>query len=127
SIDLPDGIVRDDLGEIRLIEVALSDERTLNRSFDKIRQAGHGMPATLIRQLENLAKIAEHAQTDDQRDVIGRQAAMVQRSATTSVDEPNDVQDVKDAYDLVERALEQRLGRDRSGDGLAPARHRLRG
>ena len=42
SSGLPDGIYRDDHGEIRVIEVALSYDRVINRAFDKIRQAGTG-------------------------------------------------------------------------------------
>jgi uncharacterized membrane protein len=102
---LPDGIYRDDEGEIRLIEVALRDDRIINRSFDKIRQAGHDMPAVLIRQLENLAKIAEHATTETQLDVIARQADMVERAGVESVAEPNDVADVVQARRLVAAAL----------------------
>jgi uncharacterized membrane protein len=126
SSSLPDGIVRDDEGRVRLIEVALTYDRTINRSFDKIRQAGHDMPAILIRQLENLAKIAEHAQTDEPRAVIERQAAMIRRSAFASIPEPNDRDDVEEAYQLVELALRQRLHRDRTAEP-SPARHRLRG
>ena len=36
-----------------------SYERLVNRAFDKIRQAGRGMPAVLIRQLDPLARIME--------------------------------------------------------------------
>ena len=48
---------------MRLVEVPLSYGRVLNRAFDKIRQSARSMPAVGIRQLENLAKIAEY--TDD--------------------------------------------------------------
>jgi uncharacterized membrane protein len=102
---LPDGIYRDDTGEIRLLEVALSDERIINRSFDKIRQAGHDMPAVLIRQLENLAKVADHATSEAQRVAIARQADMIERAAVGSVGEPNDVDDVVRARQLVTAAL----------------------
>ncbi|HEX7444629.1 MAG TPA: DUF2254 domain-containing protein, partial [Acidimicrobiales bacterium] len=101
SSGLPDGIYRDGRGQIRLVEQALTYDRVINRAFDKIRQAGRGMPAVMIRQLENLAKVAEYATTDDQRRIVSRQAAMVMRSADESVAEPHDVEAVADAYDLV--------------------------
>ena len=87
SSGLPDGIYRDDRGEIRVIEQALTYDSVINRGFDKIRQAGRGMPAVGIRQLENLAKIAEYATTEPQRRIISRQAAMIMRSANEAIAE----------------------------------------
>ena len=77
----------------------------LNRAFDKIRQAGRGMPAVGIRQLENLAKIAEYTTLDEQRALIRRQADMIRRSAHEAVPEPNDRADVELAYDAVIASL----------------------
>jgi uncharacterized membrane protein len=121
SSGLPDGIYRDDHGEIRVIEVALSYDRVINRAFDKIRQAGTGMPAVGIRQLENLAKVAEYTTTAPQRDIVRRQADMVLASAKRSVDEPNDVDDVAVAHASVARAIDQKTERT-PGDG-PPPRH----
>ena len=105
SSGLPDGIYRDNRGEIRLIERGLTYDHVVNRSFDKIRQAGRGMPAVGIRQLENLAKIAEYATTEAQRRVLSRQAAMVMRSANEAIAEPNDVEAVAEAFRLVNRRI----------------------
>lgn len=118
---LPDGIYRDDRGEIRLIEVALQYDKVINRAFDKIRQAGKGMPAVLIRQLENLEKMAEYATTDEQRGIIARQADMLLRSARASVAEPNDVTDVQRTHDLVIAAV----ARSHEEGTSPPRRHRL--
>ncbi len=116
SSGLPDGIYRDNQGEIRLIEPAPRYDRFINRSFDKIRQAGRGMPAVGIRQLENLAKIAEVARTDEQRELVARQAAMILRSARLAVDERNDVEDVVAAHERVTLAIDQ----GREGIDLRP-------
>jgi uncharacterized membrane protein len=105
SVGLPDGVHRDAAGNVRVVEAALSYRRVVNRAFDKVRQAGRGMPAVNIRQLENLAKIAEYSSTDDQRVVLDRQAEMILRSAQEAVPEPHDRDDVMAAYDGVVRAL----------------------
>ncbi len=89
---------RDDTGHIRLVEVALQYDRLIGRAFDKIRQAGRGMPAVAIRQLESLAKIADYATSDEQRAIIEREADMILRSVRESVLEPNDVDDVERAH-----------------------------
>ena len=58
----------DDAGKVRLIAAEPSYERFVDRAFDKIRQAGRGMPAVMIRQLDALAKIMEYTTTPAQRD-----------------------------------------------------------
>jgi uncharacterized membrane protein len=98
---LPDGVYRDDAGTVRLIDVALRYDRLVDRAFDKIRQAGRGMPAVNIRQLETLARIAEHTIDDAQRDAIVEQAKMIRRSSEEAVAEPRDRLDIDRAYDLV--------------------------
>jgi uncharacterized membrane protein len=104
---VPDGISRDGDGRVRVIEVPLRYERVFNRAFDKIRQAGRGMPAVLIRQLENLAKIAEYTTSEEQSRLIRREADMLLRSSEESVSEPNDRDDVLVAYKSVLGALER--------------------
>jgi uncharacterized membrane protein len=103
---LPDGVSRDGDGRVRVIEVPLRYERVLNRAFDKIRQAGRGMPAVVIRQLENLAKIAEYTTVDDERRLIRREADMLLRSSDEAIAEPNDRADVARVYAAVLDALE---------------------
>jgi uncharacterized membrane protein len=102
---LPNGLYRDESGKIRVIEVALRYERVVNRAFDNIRQAGRGMPAVAIRQLDNLAKIAEYTTLDEQRHIILRQADMIRRSSDEAITEPNDRADVDRRYAAVLEAV----------------------
>lgn len=90
---------RDRDGRIRLLTVPPSYERLVQRSFEKIRQAGHGMPAVMIRQLDALAKIMEQAPDPSWRQVLLEQAAMIQRAADTSVSDPADLADVLRRYE----------------------------
>jgi uncharacterized membrane protein len=122
AIGIPDGVHYDDLGRARLVEVPLSYERVVDRAFDKIRQSGRAMPAILIRQLDNLAKIAEYTTADDERAVLHRQATMIMRAADEAVAEPFDRQDVRRSYDRVLAAIAARAsGTDARGSATAVA------
>jgi uncharacterized membrane protein len=109
---LPSGVIRDADGAVRLLVPPLDYERLVNRSFDQIRQAGRGLPAVGIRQLDTLSKIAEQTRSDTQRRVIARQAGMLLREGADpdAVPEALDRDDLRRRYDRVEQAL-ARTGR----------------
>jgi uncharacterized membrane protein len=90
---------RDGGGYIRVITAELNWNRFVQRAFEKIRQASRGMPAVMIRQLDALAKIKECVTTDEQRQVLYDQAAMILRASLESVPEPADRADVQRSYD----------------------------
>jgi uncharacterized membrane protein len=101
AIGIPSGIHYDEQGRVRLVEVPLSYERVVDRAFDKIRQSARTMPAVGIRQLENLAKVAEYTTDEAQQSVIARQAEMIVRGADEAVPEQYDRNDVHAAYERV--------------------------
>jgi uncharacterized membrane protein len=96
---LPSGVYRDASGNVRLIEPRITPERLIKGATDKIRQAGRGMPAVLIRQLENLQKVLLAARTPGQRAVILHHAELILRASDESVPEEFDRRDVRAAYD----------------------------
>ena len=98
---LPDGVHRDRTGAIRLIEPGPRYERMVNRAYDKIRQAGAGMPAVAIRLLESLGKVLAYTRDDDQRVVLLRQADMVWRASQLSIEEPQDLAAVRCRYEAI--------------------------
>lgn len=98
---LREAVYRDQYGKIRLIEHDPSYPRMVNRAFDKVRQAGRGMPAVIIRLLDSLNHIVEYTRESSQRATLIRQAEMIMRSAEKDVDEPNDLADVRRRYDAV--------------------------
>jgi uncharacterized membrane protein len=102
--ELPGGIYRDGRGHVRLIDPVITYERLVKGAFDKIRQAGRGMPAVYIRQLQNLEKILQYVASEGQDDVLLRHADMILRASEESVSEKNDRLDVQAAYDLVVKA-----------------------
>ena len=92
---------RDSHGYVRVITAHVSYARLIERAFEKIRQAGRGMPAVLIRQLEALAKIIDHTTTEQQRELLVEQAALILEVSQQSVPQASDRADVQRAYDDV--------------------------
>ena len=97
----PTRVHRDSLGYVRVITAHVSWEGLVERAFEKIRQAGRGMPAIMIRQLDALTKIMRHASSVEHREVLLRQAAMILQSSIESIPEPSDRADVRREYDQV--------------------------
>ena len=95
---------RDSHGYVRVITAHVSYARLIERAFEKIRQAGRGMPAVLIRQLDALSKIMEHTTTEQQRELLIEQAALILEASEQSVPQESDRADVRRAYDAVAAA-----------------------
>jgi uncharacterized membrane protein len=101
----PTRVYRDSAGAVRVITTETTWERLVQRAFEKIRQAGRGMPAVMIRQLDALAKIMERTTTEADRQVLLDQAAMIERLSAGTVDEPSDRADVSRAHQELLAAL----------------------
>ena len=107
---LAEGVYRGRSGKVRLIEFDPSYDRMVNRAFDKVRQAGRGMPAVIIRLMDALTHIAENTVDSQQRAVLMRQAEMIMRGAEEEVPESNDLADIHirlDRLATVCRTLDQ--------------------
>ena len=104
----PTQVHRDRIGHIRVISDQVSYERLVQRAFEKVRQAGRGMPAVMIRQLDALTTIMEQT-TDVQRaELLMDQASMIQRANVESVPDESDRADVYRRYATL-KALYDRL------------------
>ena len=117
----PTRVHRDSHGFVRVITAHVSYIRLVERSFEKIRQAGAGMPAVLIRQLDALTKIIEQTTTAEQRELLLEQAAMLYRASEESVAEPADRADVRRMYDEVLAAAASISERSASDAGTGPS------
>jgi uncharacterized membrane protein len=95
---------RDSHGYARVITAHVNYTSLVERAFEKIRQAGRGMPAVMIRQLEALTRIMEDTTEPWQRRLLLDQAAMIKRASVESLPEPSDIADVKREYDALLRA-----------------------
>jgi uncharacterized membrane protein len=105
---LTEGVYRDRLGRIRLIESDPSYPRMVNRATDKIRQASRGMPAVVIRLMDSLTHVVEYTTSSDQRAVLRRQAEMLLRAAEQDIAEPNDLAQVRDRFAFLVAGSEDR-------------------
>jgi uncharacterized membrane protein len=97
----PERVHRDQNGNVRVIAAEVRYERFVERAFDKIRQAGRGMPAVMIRQLDALAKVMQYADTDAHRAALLAQADMILESSEAAIPASSDRVDVRSRYDLV--------------------------
>jgi uncharacterized membrane protein len=111
----PTRVYRDGEGVVRVIATETTYARLVSRGFEKVRQAGRGMPAVLIRQLDALARIMERTTASEDRQLLLDQAAMIQRLSEASVDEPCDREDVDRAYRAVLAAHAAALAAQEAG------------
>jgi len=74
-------------------------DRLIKGATDKIRQAGTGMPAVLIRQLDNLGKVLRVVPTPELRDVVETHARRILRASDETVRDESDRADVHAAFD----------------------------
>src|SRR5213080_1852627 len=102
---LPSGLYRDPEGVVRVVDRTITFDGLVRKASDKIRQSARGMPAVLIRQLENLAKVAVELGDDRERGVLGHEGEMILRASEESVPEPADRRDVLAAYQALEILL----------------------
>jgi uncharacterized membrane protein len=114
----PTRVYTDSSGAVRVIATQITYERLVQRSFEKVRQAGRGMPAVMIRQLDALAKITERATTPAELQVLLDQAAMIDRLSQATVDEQRDRDDIGRAY---QRVLETQNALPAGSPAAAPS------
>jgi len=100
----PASVHRDPTGHVRVITVAVSFRRLVERAHEKIRQASRGMPAVMIRQLDSLSKIMARTGTAEQRELLLCEADKIVRVCEESVPEATDREAVRRRYDAVREA-----------------------
>jgi uncharacterized membrane protein len=110
---------RDGHGFVRVITAHISYTRMIERTFEKIRQAGRGMPAVLIRQLEAITRIVDQTTTEHQRRLLLEQATMIVRASNESVLEPADRARVQREHEEVLAALKRAGGVNRAAGETA--------
>ena len=97
----PRRVHRDPAGNVRVIAAEVRYERFVERAFDKIRQAGRGMPAVMIRQLDALTKVMQYATVDAHRAALLAQADMILESSEAEIPAAPDRAAVRSRYDVV--------------------------
>jgi len=104
--ELPDGIHRDPKGTIRIIEPVITLDRLIKGATDKIRQAGAGMPAVLIRQIENLGKLLQAVPTPEVRTTVESHARRILETGEDTVRDESDRRDIRLAFETAIPAVE---------------------
>jgi uncharacterized membrane protein len=107
--ELTNDLYRDEEGRIRLISAGWSYDRMIKRAYDKIREAAHGMPAVYIRMLDTISVVANATTSQLQRDALINQSEMIMRGAEATVEEPNDLEDIKVRFDRATARLNPEL------------------
>src|SRR5690606_2253240 len=90
---LPSPVLFDADGTARVVRSVSTFAGAVDTAFNQIRQAGTAMPAILIHLLRAIEGIAEHARTEEQREVLKRHAAITRSAAHRDVQEPMDRHD----------------------------------
>jgi uncharacterized membrane protein len=73
--------------------------RLLKGATDKIRQAGSGMPAVLIHQLENLGKLRRVVHSPQLRETVDTHARLLLAAGEQTVRSDPDRADIRAAFD----------------------------
>lgn len=94
-------------GELRVIADRPDFAGVTDAAFHQIRQSGAGMPAVMIRLLESLELLLEHARTEEHHRALRRHVELVQRAAMRKTEEEADRADIdaqaEDAHDARQR------------------------
>lgn len=99
----------DNEGNLRLIAVRSQIVGIVDAAFDQIRQHGRSYVSVVIRLLETIAAILPYTRSEDQRQSLLRQAAMIERGSE-SLPETEDRKDIHARYLKVFQVLEESFG-----------------
>jgi uncharacterized membrane protein len=106
--DMEPALYRDEEGVVRLVTRPVTFTGLVDRAFNELRQAASNTPAVLIHLLDALAELACHVRTPEQRDALGRHAAMIASAGHRSVEEEHDAMAISARYDAVLTGLAAR-------------------
>ena len=106
--DMEPALHRDEEGVVRLVTRPVTFTGLVDRAFNELRQAASNTPAVLIHMLDALAELACHVRTPEQRDALGRHAAMIASAGHRSVEEEQDAMAISARYEAVLTRLAER-------------------
>ncbi|MEB2779720.1 DUF2254 domain-containing protein [Algoriphagus sp. C2-6-M1] len=82
-------------GNLRIIADTMDFEGVLDASFNQIRQYSGGSPSVIIRLMEALISIKGFTKEDSHKKALVRHAEMVYRMGKQTMQEKNDLEDLK--------------------------------
>jgi uncharacterized membrane protein len=95
QVSFPSPYRFDDENELRLVVDSLDFEGLLDASLNQMRQFASGSPAVIIRLMEALRTIYPFTVSEDQKQAVVRHAKMVLHTGQHSLEEKNDLEDLK--------------------------------
>lgn len=95
----------DDEKQLRVVVHSATFEGVVDSAFNQIRQYGRTSAAVLIRMLEVLAVVANHAGREADRAALARHADLIHRAAEQGLPEKSDRKDVDERFDAVRGIL----------------------
>ncbi|GAB5552537.1 MAG: DUF2254 domain-containing protein [Saprospiraceae bacterium] len=101
SIQFPSKYRFDEDKKLRIIAEVLYFEGMVDVAFNQIRQFSKGSPAVVIRLMEALIIINKAVEQEAHQKAIKKHAKMVLNLAEQSFSEPNDIEDLRKRWELV--------------------------
>lgn len=93
----PPTAIRDEENDLRIIARAIRFEDVLDTAFHQIRQFSSGSPAVMIRLMEAMVNIHSFTKKPARQAAVLKHAAMIFRAGEQSINEPNDLADLREA------------------------------
>jgi uncharacterized membrane protein len=103
--DFPSRCRYDEQDNLRIITEAATFSDLVSASFNQIRQYGRGSVSVTLRLLEMIRQIAAYTRYEEQREVLRRQAIMIERSCQDAVPEEWDREAVRERFQAAMQAL----------------------
>ncbi|MGK7871654.1 DUF2254 domain-containing protein, partial [Falsiroseomonas sp. E2-1-a20] len=117
---LPSRSLHDATGRLRVVRQTTTFGGVLDAAFNQMRQAGAGHPAVVIHLIEAIARIAEHARTEEQCDALVRHARMIADAGHREAAEPRDREDIAQSLKMAERKLDHGEAAGRGKESARP-------
>jgi uncharacterized membrane protein len=92
-------------GRLRIVTKHYGFRGLVEAAFNPIRQHGRNSVPVTVRLLETIQRIALHAQRDDDREALLRQARMIERGSKEASFDPGDLEDVQERFRSALEAL----------------------
>jgi uncharacterized membrane protein len=91
--------------QLRVISDPVSFERLVGVAFDMIREYGRANAEIMIKMLETIKLVTDHARSDSQRRVLLKHATLIEHDSHIGLPSEYDQQRVHDSYDETVRAI----------------------
>lgn len=114
---VPQGVFRDEQGQVRVICPVPTYGTLLNASFSQIRQSGADKPIILMHLLKAYAALACCARTGEQRSALRDQVQAVLEDARRALPNGADLENVEQQGRLALRELDAASGAGATGEG----------